>query len=360
MANKNPDSNPGVESDGLMDSYTYQNVEDGIWYFHIRFRTSSGWGPTTHFRFQVDTQTPEPFEIQLVDGQESFNVRPTTLFSTTDSLSGVDYYKIKIGDHKFENYPANEIKKNPYTLPAQKPGRHVMLVQAFDKAGNYSSASKEFKIKALLTPVITDIPQNIKIGETIVISGTTYDNAEVTISIQEGTLSEPQVHKVNTDAHGNFTFLMAGGLHEGVYQVWAEVTNQAGAISNPTEKYIIVIKESKLMEFGSDMVALLSVFVPLVSLIFLLGFVVWFGYQKFSTLKKRVHTQVGEAQYNLGQVFDTLRQDLKKDIQFLEKIKKTRKLTKEENELGNKLKANLDKIESVLMKEIRGIRRELK
>ena len=38
------------------------------------------------------------------------------------------------------------MKKNPYTLPPQKPGEYLVLVQAFDKAGNYSDATTDLTI----------------------------------------------------------------------------------------------------------------------------------------------------------------------------------------------------------------------
>lgn len=359
LADQNPTSNPGVESDGLFDSYTYPNVADGSWYFHIRFRNASGWGDITHFGFQIDTLPPEPFEIIIIDGQESFNPRPTILFNTVDELSGVAYYKIKIGDHEFNELPEDEIKQNPYTLPPQSPGRHIMLVQAFDRAGNYTASQYEFEVKALLTPVLTDVPPELRGGQPIVVRGNTYPDALITLWLQ-GTQGRAEAYQVDSDEHGDFAFAMEDGLAEGVYQLWAEVKDQDGYLSNPTDKYIIIVRKPKLLQLGDDFVSALSIFVPLISLLIVFAFILYLSWQKFHFLKKRVRTQIWEAQYNLGQAFDVIRHDLKQEIQLLEKAKKRRKLTKEEIGVEDRLKSSLDKIEELLIKEIGNIRKELK
>jgi hypothetical protein len=43
-------SNPGSVADGLFGSKSYENIKDGIWYFHAKMRNSSGWGPITHLK----------------------------------------------------------------------------------------------------------------------------------------------------------------------------------------------------------------------------------------------------------------------------------------------------------------------
>lgn len=52
-------SNPGPLSDGLFNSKTYKDVDDGIWYLHLKLRNEYGWGDIEHLRVQVDT-TPRP------------------------------------------------------------------------------------------------------------------------------------------------------------------------------------------------------------------------------------------------------------------------------------------------------------
>ena len=49
LADKNSGTNPGTVSDGMRTSYTFKDVNDGVWYFHIRLKNSAGWGAGTNF-----------------------------------------------------------------------------------------------------------------------------------------------------------------------------------------------------------------------------------------------------------------------------------------------------------------------
>lgn len=127
----------------------YKNLEDGIWYFALQFKNkNNNWSDVSYFKMQIDTTPPEPFQIDFIDGKVTRNPRPVILFDTTDKTSGIDYYKIKIGDGDFFDIQGDIAKSNPYTLPEQAPGKHTILVQAFDKAGNYAYAKDEFEILA--------------------------------------------------------------------------------------------------------------------------------------------------------------------------------------------------------------------
>ncbi len=81
------DTDPGTRSDGLFRKYTYHDVEEGEWYFHIRLKNSAGWGPITHFAFKVGPEeilapvevVPETIELipPVVETQPQFFEIPT-------------------------------------------------------------------------------------------------------------------------------------------------------------------------------------------------------------------------------------------------------------------------------------------
>ena len=181
------------------------NLTDGIWYFHVQLRNTNGWGEIFHFRFQIDTQPPEPFAIKFIDGNETENPRPTVIFDTTDSLSGIDYYKIKIGEGNFFPVAPEVVKKNPYTLPLQNPSKRSILVQAFDKADNYTTAAEEFEILSIKPPSIAEYPKELQSGEPLIVRGSTYSNSKVTIWLQREN-DDPKSFTVEGDQDGNFTF----------------------------------------------------------------------------------------------------------------------------------------------------------
>ncbi len=146
LVGKIPVATPTVTYKSAINEKEITDLADGIWYFHAQFRNANGWGEISHFRFQIDTQPPEPFFIKFIGGNETDNLQPTALFDTTDSLSGIDYYKIKIGEGDIFPVSAEIVKSNLYTLPLQMPGKRNILVQAFDRAGNFTITSTEFTI----------------------------------------------------------------------------------------------------------------------------------------------------------------------------------------------------------------------
>ena len=211
------------------------NFEDGIWYFNAQLRNAGGWGAVARYKLQIDTQPPEKFAIKFIDGVKTENPKPTVVFDTTDSLSGIDYYKIKIGEGDFFPVAPEIVKSNPYTLPSQNPGKRNILVQAFDKAGNYATAVEEFEILPISSPRITEYPKEMRNEELLVVRGSTHPNSQVKIWLQkEG--EEPRSFVVQSNQDGKFAYLAEDKLKEGIYKMWATVTNAQEAQSLPSEK----------------------------------------------------------------------------------------------------------------------------
>lgn len=355
LFNKNPTSQPTVLYSEPINEKQLDEVTDGIWYFHCQFKNVKGWGGISHFKFQIDTKPPEPFKIQVIDGQETDNPRPTILFDTVDTLSGVDYYKVKIGDSTIGSLSYEEKKANPYTLQPQTPGEKTILVQAYDKAGNYSVGIEEIVIKPLQPPQITDYPQKLQAGDSLFIKGRSpYLNADVTFWLQRDK-EEPKSQIVPVDKDGGFVFVAGERMTSGVYKIWAELTDERGAKSTPSEKITLVVESSKLWSAGSKLITWLAVVVPLVGLVFLLVFLLWYIKNKFAAWKKNVRQETREAQETLHRSFELLREDIQKQVEMLEKTKGKRQLTKEETEILKQLNKNLTKTEKTVQEEIKDI-----
>ncbi len=360
LVGKMPTVTPSVLYIPPISQKTIEKLEDGIWYFHVQLKNDSGWGQTTHFRFQIDTQAPEPFSIKFVEGKETTNPQPVVLFNTTDSLSGIDYYKIKIGEgDTFRLTEEEVIKGNPYTLPLQVPGKRSLLVQAFDKAGNYTTAIEDFVIKPIASPVITEYPKELASGEILIIKGTTYPNASVTIWLQREN-DAPKGQTIKSDKDGNFTLVAEERLKDGIYKLWAEAIDQKGARSYPTDMITIAVEKPALLKIGSWAINILTIAIPLIALVALLLIVLWHGWHKLSRLRKKVKKEVREAEEALHQAFDLLKEDIREQVKLLEKTKTRRQLTEEEEEVIKRLKKDLDDAEKFVKKEIEDIEREVK
>ncbi|MFA6519487.1 MAG: cohesin domain-containing protein [Candidatus Paceibacterota bacterium] len=128
--NQQPAFDPTV-SEGLFNNKTFSPLSDGIWYLHVRFKNSLGWSSTAHYRIGIDTTPPLGFAVTSPDGLTTANVAPTIRFVTNDQPSGILNYKVLI-----DNNLATTTTLTQYTLSPQQAGKHSLVVQAVDKAGN--------------------------------------------------------------------------------------------------------------------------------------------------------------------------------------------------------------------------------
>jgi hypothetical protein len=107
-------------------------IADGLWYWKVRTNDSDGdWGPfSPAWNVTIDATPPNSFTPTANPASWGHD-KPEISFSTTDALSGMDYYQISIDSGSFSN------QTSPYTLPPQSDGIHNVTVRAYDVAGNY-------------------------------------------------------------------------------------------------------------------------------------------------------------------------------------------------------------------------------
>jgi hypothetical protein len=350
-------SNPGSQSDGIMSSHIYNNVEDGQWYFHIRLKNSFGWGAITHYKFQVDTKNPEFFDLTLAEPINALDPKAKLSLNSKDSGSGISKYEIKIDNEQAQTWVDDGM--HIFLTNSLAPGKHTVVAKAVDSAGNFLTASLDLNVDSMEAPKITEYPEQITTGETLIIKGQSYADAKVTVYVQkEG--SEPSKQFVRADNSGNFKFIFEGKLSEGVYAVWAEAENDKGAKSRPSEKISIIVSQTAILKIGSLIISYLSVVVTLLALVALLVGLIWFTWIKLFTLKRTIRREVQDVEKNVHVAFDELRENARKHISTLEKVQLKRDLTKEEAKILLQLKNQLSAAEKVINKEIEQIEKDLK
>jgi len=356
LLHKKPFANPGSISDGLMESKKFEDVEDGIWYFHIKFKNKYGWGQITHRKVLIDTIPPEPFEIEVDNEGDSTNPTPILHFATTDSLSGVEYYELKIRDEDAIAITAAALEHNPFQMAAQLPGTHRVIATAIDAAGNSTSATIDLEIEPIETPVITDLSQTAQVGDNLIINGTSkYPDATVTVFVKkEG--EDPRTLDVKTDKQGNWTFIYDKSLEKGTYQVWMEITDIRGAKSYPTEKITITAALPAFIKFGKISIDYLTIVITLIALIVFLILIIGYGWYKISIWRKRLKKETREIEENLIKAFRALREEVQEQIEYLDKKKG---LSRREKQIRNKLNKALKISEEFIGKEIKDVLREL-
>ena len=257
-------ANPGTISDGLLAKTGYTEVDDGVWYFHLRLKNNVGWGQAGHFRFQIDTQKPDDLAVTEIERTDLTDPRVKFTIQATDGLSGLDHFEIKLDDLAVQQWTPTA--DNIYETPALSYGQHQMEVKAADKAGNYFEKTVPFITKALLPPTLVEYPDKIQASEPFLVSGLAdYPKARVTFWLQRDLLT-PQSQAVLSDEGGKFIYEWSEGLKDGIWRLWAEVVDERGAKSEPSKKVTIIVYSKKwfdLREWPTDALITAIVFLAI-------------------------------------------------------------------------------------------------
>ncbi|MEK7140428.1 MAG: hypothetical protein AAB815_01435, partial [Patescibacteria group bacterium] len=313
---------------------TIEDIGEGIWYFHAQLKNNNGWGDTSHFRFQIDTEKPTSFDIKEVRRDDLTDPHVKFTFDASDKTSGIDHYEVQIDNNDSEIW--QDDGSHTYTIPVLNPGKHTLIAKAIDKAGNSLASSVEFIIEALEPPTITEYTKELQSGDILKVGGNTYPNSKVVLWLQKEK-ENVQSYDMESDKDGNFIFIAGEKPKDGIYQLWAEVIDKRGARSDPSDKLTIVVQRSAILEVATRAVTFLAVIIPLIALIVLLLILVWYLWHKFTTMRKKLRKEVREAEAALHKAFDLLKEDIREQIKILEKTRSRRELTEEEEKIIKQL-----------------------
>jgi predicted GH43/DUF377 family glycosyl hydrolase len=123
-----------IDDDPMFSSIDYSSGDtDGVWFWRVKTMDEHGnWSDWSEsWTITIDTTPPEPFTPTANPDSWTNNSQPEITFSTTDSLSGMDHYEVRIDSGSFT------IQTSPSILITQTDGIHNITVRAFDSAGNY-------------------------------------------------------------------------------------------------------------------------------------------------------------------------------------------------------------------------------
>ncbi len=355
LLNDKPTSNPGQTSDGLLQSKKYEDVQDGTWYFHIKFQNQYGWGSITHRKVLIDTENPASFEVTVDNEGDPTNPSPSLYFQSTDEPSGIDYYEIRLNDKAVASTTSAGTKGNAYRMPPQPAEKYALEVRAIDKAGNFSWAKTDLEIASISIPKITKIPERIEVGEILEIEGEATPKITVRIYIQKGD-EAPLMEKVNSTSEGEFALSYDRALTKGDYVVWAQAEDERGALSYPGEKHPLQVGLPVFLRFGKIALDYLTTMITLIVLIVGAILVIFYTWYRVSMWRKRVAKETKEVSQSVAGAFRALREEVEEQISMLDKKPG---LTKEEKAIRDKLQEALDISEKFISEEIKDVEKEL-
>lgn len=158
VLDNNPTTLPEQTTNITTTQLSTEVKSDGIWYFHIRGKNGTGWGGVTHYSLKIDSTSPASFTPQLERKTIAPSTRDVVKFTTTDALSGLDHYEVKIIN---KNATGSDTvffteQQSPYQLPELGLGSYQVIVRAYDVAGNYTDGIAELTVSA--NNLTTSIP----------------------------------------------------------------------------------------------------------------------------------------------------------------------------------------------------------
>jgi len=148
--NGNPLFIPDDIGEGTDVRANFNDVSDGIWYFHIKALGPGGWGGVTHYTVLIDSTAPANFNIKTSPGTTTKKTQPILTFLTTDETSGLGHYEVKIlnlnDSTRPEFTPFFVEITSPFQTPELEPGSYEIIVRAFDLAGNFQDSKVRLRI----------------------------------------------------------------------------------------------------------------------------------------------------------------------------------------------------------------------
>lgn len=343
--NNKPSGAPTISYSPVVFQREVKNLTDGVWYFHLRYAIGEKLSAITHYKIQIDSQSPTELtatQINNNDGSVSLDVK------ATDELSGIDYYTISVDNQPEIKVPFSTAS-SPILLQQLTIGSHQVLITAYDKAGNKKEITIQVVVNLISAPVIDKYTKEINIGGRIEVSGTTsYPGATVKIIIKPETGNEVD-YSVIADQNGKFSFVSNPMGRDGKYQFWAYIISPDN-INGPSSTALnIVVKKSFWLGIKDKIlgIRITSAITPImIGLIALL--IALFGWYKYFILRKRFALVEKRA----NDAFKLLLKRARRKITALDKLQKQNNSSLEEKKALLEIQETIEEIENLKKSEL--------
>jgi hypothetical protein len=139
---ENPVATPNMFYATTSAEKDFTDLRDGVYYLHLQVRSDGVWSKVSNFKFQIDTERPLNFDITELNKNETTKTQAEFTFNASDTLSGLDHFEISIDD----SVPTldTDVSNLYYKTPVLSSGKHIIVIKAYDKAGNYVPSSAMF------------------------------------------------------------------------------------------------------------------------------------------------------------------------------------------------------------------------
>lgn len=138
LFNQEPNSDPAILYSPAIRFKSLDELDEGIWYFHLKYQNSSGWGSVAHKKMMIDRTAPE-----LTESRHRLDELDRVVLSlqAEDELSSIEKYVLTVDGESIEISSVDGIGSAEFVFPVTYSGRKVVNIQVFDKAGNVDEES---------------------------------------------------------------------------------------------------------------------------------------------------------------------------------------------------------------------------
>ncbi|MEY4440708.1 MAG: hypothetical protein RLY49_334 [Candidatus Parcubacteria bacterium] len=268
------DSEPTVLYDSVIKSKTIEDIPDGVWYFHLKYKTTDGWSKTAHKKFKIDTTSPESITLKqetLETGMIKINL------ASYDKTSYIT--KFVLNTPQDPNIEVTDITKEgnaTYVFPATYEGLKEITVKAFDSANNVYEEKFSIDFPKVSIPEITTYPSEVKKGDSITVSGKSKypkSKAELKFVLSDGKVN---TYTTTTKEDGSFDFQIPVDIVKGELSASVSIYVGDSQIPVSSEKVVIKVDGLNSIQIGKNILNILLIIVPILILIALLIGVLYF------------------------------------------------------------------------------------
>ncbi len=243
---RNPNTEPDVLSKPAIVEKKYENLSDGIWYFHLSLQDNDGWSEAEHFKIKIDSTSPEIL-LNEIPRTDLTNPKPVINLKIKDKMSCLRDFTINI-DGVAVDY--NTLPNGNLELETIEPGDHELSVVAYDRAGNQNESFIDVKVLALDSPIVKEYQASVNVGSELVVKGETLKNANLTAKITSKNNSFLAREDFQSGS-GKFTWTPGTKLRGGNYFISFRVTDSRGAASNWSEPIIVHVGRSSSIDISA-------------------------------------------------------------------------------------------------------------
>lgn len=356
VADKKPRTVPTGSNSASTVEKKVTGLDDGVYYFHLQFKNKYGWGAVSHYRFQVDSKPPQQFAVTLPGGDTTDDPRPAIAFKAVDDLSGIDHYELTFftKENEVTTVRPEDMPNGTYQPAPLAPGKKLLIVKAFDKAGNKTTETSEFTIREVKGLIITSYPDHIDENSAIRITGRTFPQSTIVFTLSDAASGQQFTDQTQSTAMGEFSMTWGKKVPAGVYELTAVNTDQRGAISTLDPALKIEVTRSMFARLWTLILNYLSVIVLGALGLLGAGVVVWFVRHKITLMRKRLNAQVSDADAVVHSTLNLLREDIAACTELLKRANSAGDLAKE-GELLKRLSSDLNQVEELIENKVHKI-----